>query len=639
MWFKAADRRRISHQMPKLFYGLNRSLGSAIGAIALIALLSSAGALVMLSHLSAAADARSHAYRAIVQLDTFQAAMLNQETGLRGFVLNDDPASLQPYTDGKSALVKSVAELQPLMAGDNAALGRLATAEKAAQIWQSTVADPAISDMANPATRLAAVQLAGSAAARHLFNQFRGHLAAIDADQENQLSARKAETKNWLALVALALWTGTIVTLLICGLIGWAVHQRISRPLLQLVAAMRRLANRDLAAEIPGTAQRNEVGEMARALLVFKNSMVELDRTALLRVTADTLPALIGYIDARRRVGFLNGEFDRWFDLHARDVSEVYGQPLAEVFSTNPFPGADEALTAALEGEEARFERQLLRRDSELRDIDAVYRPHRAPDGTVLGVVTLLTDVTERKAIDRQLFQHARDLQRSNEELEQFAYVASHDLKAPLRGIENLVSWIEEDLEGSLTGDTRTNMDLLKNRVQRLENLLDDLLAYSRAGRREGVSEPVDTKALVEELAGLASPPEGFEILADSGLPVINTARAPLIQALQNLISNAIKHHDAPSRGRIWVEARALNGAMEFVVTDDGPGIAPEFRDRVFGMFQTLRPRDDVEGSGMGLAIVKKLVERHNGKIWLEAGADGRGLAVHFTWNDVPAEV
>jgi signal transduction histidine kinase len=248
------------------------------------------------------------------------------------------------------------------------------------------------------------------------------------------------------------------------------------------------------------------------------------------------------------------------------------------------------------------------------------------------GVVLLLSDVTERKDIDRRLVLQAQELRRQNEELEQFAYVASHDLKAPMRGIDNLVTWIEEDLTAVLTEDTRANMELLKSRVKRLESLLDDLLAYSRAGREDLVAERVDTGALVAELATLLSPPDGFEIKGAPELPVLHTPRAALTQALQNLISNAIKHHDNPASGHVWIEARQEGAMTEFVVADDGPGIPEQFRSRVFGMFQTLRPRDEIEGSGMGLAIVKKLVERQSGAIWLTEGLAGRGLAVHFTW-------
>jgi signal transduction histidine kinase len=175
-------------------------------------------------------------------------------------------------------------------------------------------------------------------------------------------------------------------------------------------------------------------------------------------------------------------------------------------------------------------------------------------------------------------------------------------------------------------------MDLLKSRVRRLESLLDDLLAYSRAGCGDTASSLVDTKELVEELAVLVSPPPGFSIAGGETLPTLETARAPLTQVVQNLIGNAIKHHDHPANGHVWIEALALPDVIEFTITDDGPGIPERFRERVFGMFQTLKPRDEVEGSGMGLAIVKKLVERQGGKIWLTEGREGQGLSVHFTW-------
>jgi signal transduction histidine kinase len=175
-------------------------------------------------------------------------------------------------------------------------------------------------------------------------------------------------------------------------------------------------------------------------------------------------------------------------------------------------------------------------------------------------------------------------------------------------------------------------MDLLKSRVRRLEGLLDDLLAYSRAGRGETASELIDTKELVDELTLLVSPPQGFSIVGSEALPTIQTDRVPLTQVVLNLIGNAIKHHDRPENGHVWIEALTLPHSIKFTVTDDGPGIPERFRERVFGMFQTLKPRDEVEGSGMGLAIVRKLVDYQGGKIWLTEGRAGQGLSVHFIW-------
>lgn len=613
-------------------FGLNRTLGGAIGLIALVSLSSSGILLTTLNELETATSARGRSEQIFRELDEFQTAMLNQETGLRGYLLTGSETSLEPYRDGVQAFGNAIAQLRQLV-GDNAIESeRLVEAEAAGRDWQTTVAEPVIRDMADPATRDRARTVESSGEGKRHFDRFRDRLDAIQSEEEQALARQNAVLARAQQRATVALWISTLTILLICAGIGFAINRLITQPLVRLADAMRRLAQRDLDAEVPNIRQHNEVGEMARAVAVFKSSLIELDRTSLLRVTADTLPALVGYVDTSRHVGFLNSEFGRWFDLKVADVSEVYGQPLAQVFASESFPGAARELGAALGGVETHFEHRLVQRGSARRELEAIYRPHHAPDGSVLGVVTLLTDITERKKLDRRLAQQARDLLRSNEELEQFAYVASHDLKAPLRGIENLVSWIEEDLEETLTGDTRTNMDLLKSRVRRLESLLDDLLAYSRAGRTSESIELVDTRVLVEELAILISPPDGFSVVADATLPTIQAERAPLTQTLQNLIGNAIKHHDQPEDGSVRVEAQILTDAVEFTVTDNGPGIPARFHDRVFGMFQTLRPRDEVEGSGMGLAVVKKIVDRQGGRIWLTEGREGRGLAVHLTW-------
>ena len=612
-------------------YGLNRLLGGAIAVIALVAALSGLSVLATLNTSNDANAARARSNRIMHAVDVANAAMLDQETGLRGYLLTGRKASLEPYEAGRPALTSVLGELRVLFASDPAQEGRLDAAMAAARAWQVDVGEATVARMDNPATRPEAAAIEASGTGKRRFDDFRIAINAI-ADFEAKALAAQDGVQAWAQHRAtVALWLGTSTTLLICGLVAVAIHRLVVLPLTRLADAMYCLSKRELETAVPGTGQRNEVGAMARAVDVFKAGLVELNRTSLLRITADTLPAMVGYVDAQRRVGFLNDEFASWFDLGAGDVSEHYGRRLSQVFSKDPFPGMTE-LETALKGVETRSEHRLARRGTGRRDVEAFYRPHRDDHGRILGVVTLLTDITERKRMERTLSQRSRTLQRSNEELEQFAYVASHDLKAPLRGIENLIGWIEEDLETVLTADSRTNMDLLKSRVRRLESLLDDLLAYSRAGRTDANVEAVDVAALVDDLALLVSPPEGFAIVGGSGLPTIQSARAPLTQALQNLLGNAIKHHDRPSEGRIMVDAREAGAMIELSVMDDGPGIPEQFRERVFGMFQTLKPRDEVEGSGMGLAIVRKLVERRGGRIWLEGGADGRGLVVRFTW-------
>lgn len=221
-------------------------------------------------------------------------------------------------------------------------------------------------------------------------------------------------------------------------------------------------------------------------------------------------------------------------------------------------------------------------------------------------------------------------LEASNAELENFAYVASHDLKAPLRAIDNLATWIGEDLPNTVQGEVHEHLDLMRARVGRMQSLLDDLLQFSRAGRKNGDLGQIQVDRLVRDQFELIGAPEGF-VLEARRLPELRTYGTPLGTVFRNLLSNAIKHHDRDT-GRIMVSAAERGGIIEFSVEDDGPGIADEYQERVFGLFQTLRPRDQVEGSGMGLALVKKLVEARGGRVRLASSPPARGATFTFTW-------
>lgn len=242
----------------------------------------------------------------------------------------------------------------------------------------------------------------------------------------------------------------------------------------------------------------------------------------------------------------------------------------------------------------------------------------------------IIRDITERKEAEREIRRHLEMLKRSNEELDAFAYIASHDLKSPLRAISHLAHWIEEDVGEVLPAEAREHLVMLHKRVERMDQLLDSLLDYSRVGREEAAIEKVDVREVVREIEQLIDIPDDFKIECEGEVPVFKTEKVPLELVLRNLISNAIKHR-AVDKGCVRVSVRDDGDFYEFKVSDNGPGIDEAYHRSVFDMFRTLKPRDEVEGSGIGLSLVKKTVEGREGKAWVESEI-GNGANFYFTW-------
>ena len=217
-------------------------------------------------------------------------------------------------------------------------------------------------------------------------------------------------------------------------------------------------------------------------------------------------------------------------------------------------------------------------------------------------------------------------------ELDQFAYVASHDLKAPLRGIANLAQWIQDDTGERLGAESVEHMSLLQGRVHRMEALIDGILTYSRAGRVMKSPEAVDTGTLVREVIELLAPPTEVTIQVPPQMPTLNAERVPLQQVFLNLIGNAVKYTRAERPDPvIRIDWHDAGDAFEFSVSDNGPGIDPEYHERIWAIFQTLEPRDKVEGTGIGLAVVRKIVDTRGGSASVES-APKQGATFRFIW-------
>ncbi len=241
----------------------------------------------------------------------------------------------------------------------------------------------------------------------------------------------------------------------------------------------------------------------------------------------------------------------------------------------------------------------------------------------------ILHDLTLRKRAEARQAELIDDLQAANEELKNFAYVVSHDLKAPLRGIGSLSDWLLSDYADKIDDQGREYLTLMKNRVSRMDALIDGILEYSRVGRINETRVAVDLNGLVAEVIQLLAPPAEVTVTIEGPLPTVVGERTRLQQVFQNLISNAIKHRDKPE-GRIRIACADAGSAWQLSIADNGPGIEARHHERIFQLFQVLTPRDQKESTGVGLALVKKIIELYGGRVWLESQPDA-GSTFFFT--------
>lgn len=272
--------------------------------------------------------------------------------------------------------------------------------------------------------------------------------------------------------------------------------------------------------------------------------------------------------------------------------------------------------------------------------VSALRQEDRALDGFIVTV----QDIDHRKQIEadseqrshelrslnQRLAHTARALEQRNDELQQFAYVVSHDLKAPLRAIASLSDWLEEDLDGELPSESQRHLQLIRKRVERMGSLLDGLLNYSRVGRKHVEVESIAVQEMLQAVIDSLAPPEGFQIEIVGTMPDLEARRFSLSQVFSNLINNAIKYCDRPD-GKLRITAQAHDEHYEFSLQDNGPGIDPKHHQKIFTIFQTLQARDKVESTGVGLAIVKKILDTEGGKIWVHS-EPGQGATFSFTW-------
>lgn len=459
------------------------------------------------------------------------------------------------------------------------------------------------------------------------------------------------------SLVTMLLLLGFLSSLSVAT--AMRLQKVISQPILELASIARAVSTSgDYSLRAPPQG-RDEIGALYQA---WNYMLEQIERRQeerrryeeALRASERRFRTLIEesndaiHVTVGSHFAYVNRRFKEYFDYSIEDASSR-DFDLLMVVAPESRPAIRRRQEARGRGEEVptRYEFAGLSRDGRYQTFEASSSEIEW-DGMPAVMETLrnTTDRTEAEArlrhqrlqleiSNRKLARYTVELERSNRELDQFAYIVSHDLKTPLRAIINLSEWIEEDLEGSLEGQTAHQMQLLRNRTRRMEALIDGILEYSRVIRRQSSEEVVDLRELIGEVVEDVAVPPAFKVRLVGEMPVITSPRLRLHQVLSNLIGNAVKYHDRP-QGTIEIEVREKGEAWEIEVRDDGPGIPPEFHEKIFLIFQTLERRDVHESTGIGLALVKKIVEERGGRIRVES-EEGRGATFRFTWPKAPA--
>ena len=424
-----------------------------------------------------------------------------------------------------------------------------------------------------------------------------------------------------------------IIVLSLAVLISAGFTRSVFKPLEKAVKIARGVAAGDFTQQIE-VQSTDEIGQLMQALKDMNDSLVKIigqlrDSETFIRAMLKNLIEGIITINEYGVIGTFNSAAERIFGYTAAEAVEKN----VSMLMPSPYHEAhDGYLAHYLQTGEKKIigigrEVVGLRKDGTTFPMElAVIETRQGERSIFTGSVR---DITERKQAEEQKARLIFELESTHEELKNFAYVVSHDLKAPLRAISALAGWLSHDYSDKFDEEGKEHMRLLIKRVYRMDNLINGILQYSRVGQVKEKMIAVDLDQLVREVIDLLSPPANIVVSFENTLPTVMAEPTRIEQVFQNLLSNAIKFMDKP-HGEIRIACSLEDQNWKFVIADNGPGIELRHFERIFQLFQTLVPRDRVEGTGVGLSLVKKIVEMYGGKIWLESKV-GEGSNFFFT--------
>jgi PAS domain S-box-containing protein len=546
-------------------------------------------------------------------------SLLNAETGVRGYFIAKEKSFLEPYWLAVKKLNPSLDRLE-LLVKDNPR-----QAERAKQLnqiarYRMTMLEESIRRVDTGDIGTTQVTLTRLLAGKQSMDRFRGVIDSFEAQENHLLDERTKWLQDRQQINADAMWLGIAV-----GILGTGISIRLLR---QLATEMR-----------------------SRELRLRES------RNLIEAIVANVVDGVMT-IDTRGRIETFNHAAVRMFGYHAHEVIGWQWQKLLNTdadesqkllfYKADADPSTTPPSTMPASAANGQVWQAMgQRKNGELFPIEISMNSIALDDDRI----AIVRDITERQQaaaklqakaselslLNKSLSLTNRSLMESNRELDRFAYITAHDLKAPLRAIASLSEWVEEDLDDAFSPETRSQMHMLRRRVYRMQSLLNSLLEYSRAGRTQSPVAVVDVHRLLDKIVQALAPPPTFTIDIITPMPTFGTRWQPLEQVFSHLIDNAIRHHPT-KMGIVEISAVDLGDCYEFAIADNGDGIEPQYQKRIYTIFQTLKARDLQENVGAGLAIVRKIVTAEGGTIGLES-TSGSGAIFRFTWPKQPIDI